>query len=113
MKECCNAFLMEQFGDQDVVKEIYEEYAKSIKEKIPEAEAALAAEEWVTLDHVAHAIKGNALATGDNDVANVAIAIRMANTATATSTYPSPRLSRSTFQILFIISSFAFKSKKF
>ena len=79
MKECCNAFLMEQFGDQDVVKEIYEEYAKSIKEKIPEAEAALAAEEWVTLDHVAHAIKGNALATGDNDVANVAIAIRMAS----------------------------------
>ncbi|MBQ6470739.1 MAG: Hpt domain-containing protein [Victivallales bacterium] len=79
MKECCNAFLMEQFGDQDVVNEIYEEYANSIREKLPEAEAALNSADWVALDHVAHAVKGNALATGDNDVANVAIALRMAS----------------------------------
>ena len=78
MKECCNTFLMEQFGDQDVVNEIYEEYANSIREKIPEVETALNSADWVTLDHVAHAIKGNALATGDNDVANVAISLRMA-----------------------------------
>ena len=78
MKKCCNDFLMEQFGDESVVKEIYEEYANSISEKITEGEAALAAEEWTALDHIAHAVKGNALATGDNDVANVAIELRNA-----------------------------------
>jgi len=78
MKKCCNDFLMEQFGDPDVVKEIYEEYAKSMGEKITEGEAALNAMEWTALEHMAHAVKGNALATGDNDVANVAIALRNA-----------------------------------
>ena len=69
---------MEQFGDQDVVKEIYDEYAKSIHEKITEADGALASSEWVALDHIAHAVKGNALATGDNEVVSVAIALRNA-----------------------------------
>ena len=78
MKKCCQDFLMEQFDDQDVVNEIYGEYANSIKEKIDEAEAALASEEWTPLDRVAHAIKGNALATGDNEVATAAIALRAA-----------------------------------
>ena len=78
MKKCCNDSLMEQFGDESVVKEIYEEYAKSISEKITEGDAALNAEEWTALDHIAHAVKGNALATGDNDVANVAIELRNA-----------------------------------
>ena len=78
MKQCCNDFLMEQFGDQGVVNEIYEEYVKSIDEKIAEGEAALQAGEWTALDHVAHAIKGNALTTGDNDMADVAIALRSA-----------------------------------
>ncbi len=78
MKQCCNDFLMEQFGDQDVVNEIYEEYVKSIDEKIAEGETALQAGEWTALDHVAHAIKGNALTTGDNDMADVAIALRSA-----------------------------------
>ena len=50
----------------------------SIHEKVPELEAALAAENWASLDSLAHAVKGNALATGDNDVANVAISLRVA-----------------------------------
>ena len=78
MKQCCKDYLMEQFGDEDVVKEIYAEYAKSVREKLPELEAALAAENWTTLDSLAHAVKGNALATGDTDSANVAIALRTA-----------------------------------
>ena len=78
MKKVCNDFLMEQFGDQDVVNEIYEEYAKSAKEKIAEADAALTSENWTELDRIAHAVKGNALAVGDNDVANVAIVLRNA-----------------------------------
>ena len=78
MKQCCKDYLMEQFGDEDVVNEIYSEYVSSIREKLPELDAALAAENWTTLDPLAHAIKGNALATGDTDVANVAISLRIA-----------------------------------
>ena len=78
MKQCCKDYLMEQFGDEDVVNEIYAEYVTSMQEKIPELEAALATENWAALDPLAHAVKGNALATGDNDVANVAIALRVA-----------------------------------
>ena len=78
MKQCCKDFLMEQFGDEDVVKEIYAEYVSSIHEKVPEIEAALTAENWTALDPLAHALKGNALATGDNAVAEVAISMRSA-----------------------------------
>ena len=78
MKQCCKDYLMEQFGDDDVVNEIYTEYVKSVNEKIAEAEAALASDAWTTLDQVAHAVKGNSLATGDTDVANTAIALRNA-----------------------------------
>ena len=78
MKKICEEFLMEQFGDQDVVNEIYTEYVKSVNEKIAEAEGALASDAWTTLDQVAHAVKGNSLATGDTDVANTAIALRNA-----------------------------------
>ena len=78
MKQCCKDYLMEQFGDEDVVNEIYGEYVRSIQEKMPEIEAAVAAENWSTLDPLAHAVKGNALATGDTDAANVAIALRIA-----------------------------------
>ena len=69
---------MEQFGDEEVVNEIYAEYAKSIQEKLPEFETALAAENWSVLDHLAHAVKGNALATGDTETANAAVALRIA-----------------------------------
>lgn len=78
MKQCCKDYLTEQFGDEDVVKEIYEEYVKSIQAKLPELESALTAENWTALDTLAHAVKGNALATGDTEAANEAIAIRIA-----------------------------------
>ncbi len=78
MKQCCKDYLMEQFGDEEVVNEIYSEYAKSVREKLPELEAALAAENWSSLDQLAHAVKGNALASGDPDTANVAVALRIA-----------------------------------
>ena len=70
--------MMEQFGDEEVVNEIYAEYVNSIHEKIPELESALATENWTLLDPLAHAVKGNALATGDADMADVAIALRIA-----------------------------------
>lgn len=78
MKPCCKDYLMEQFEDEDVVNEIYAEYATSIREKLPELETALTTKNWTALDSLAHAVKGNSLATGDNDMANVAISLRMA-----------------------------------
>ena len=78
MKQCCKDYLMEQFGDEEVVNEIYTEYVTSVHEKLPELEAALNAENWTALDTLAHAVKGNALATGDTDSADTAVALRTA-----------------------------------
>ena len=78
MKQCCKDYLMDQFGDEDVVNEIYGEYVTSVHEKIGELEAALTAENWSALDQLAHAVKGNALATGDTEAANAAVALRIA-----------------------------------
>lgn len=78
MKQCCKDYLTEQFGDEEVVNEIYAEYVKSVQEKLPELEAALTTENWSALDQLAHAVKGNALATGDTEVANVAVSLRSA-----------------------------------
>ena len=79
MKECCRKYLTEQFeGDADVVDAIYAEYVTSIGTKVAEADAALAAGAWDALDKAAHTIKGNALAAGDQQMADTAIAIRNA-----------------------------------
>ena len=79
MKECCVAYMSEQFGnDAGLVKEIYDEYASSMRVKLREAESALATGEWTQLDRVAHTIKGNALTAGDNEMAQVAIELRSA-----------------------------------
>ena len=79
MKECCRKYLDEQFGgDADVMGEIYSEYVSSVGAKLAEADAALAAADWKTLDHVAHTMKGNALAAGDAEMSETAIALRKA-----------------------------------
>ena len=38
MKECCRQYLMEQFGDESVVEEIYNEYVSSRGQKIAECD---------------------------------------------------------------------------
>lgn len=79
MKECCKTYLNEQFGDDaDIVGEIYAEYVSSVNAKISEAVVSLDGGEWDSLDKVAHTIKGNALATGDQEMSSTAIALRMA-----------------------------------
>ena len=79
MKDCCKTYLDEQFGgDPDIIAEIYNEYASSAREKIAEAAEALAASAWEPLDRIAHTVKGNALAAGDKDMADTAIALRSA-----------------------------------
>ena len=64
--------------DLDVVDAIYSEYVSSIGIKMDEADATLAAGAWDALDKVAHTIKGNALAAGDMQMADTAIALRNA-----------------------------------
>ena len=79
MKECCKTYLNEQFGDDaDVVNEIYGEYVSSVRVKIMEATTALTGSAWQPLDRVAHTVKGNALAAGDNEMADTAIQLRKA-----------------------------------
>ena len=79
MKECCEKYLNEQFGnDAEVVDAIYAEYVSSVNIKAAEADAALAAVAWDALDKVAHTIKGNSLAAGDQQMADTAIALRNA-----------------------------------
>ena len=79
MKECCKAYLDEQFGgDADVIAEIYGEYVSSVNVKLGEAETALAAADWASLDKIAHTVKGNALAASDTETAEAAIALRKA-----------------------------------
>ena len=79
MKECCRKYLTEQFGnDTEVVDAIYAEYVSSIGAKMAEADAALAAGSWDVLDRAAHTVKGNALAAGDQQMADTAIALRNA-----------------------------------
>ena len=79
MKECCKKYLDEQFGDDDVVAEIYGEYVTSLRAQIEAAEAALTAKDWGGLDRAAHTVKGNALAAGDTTTADTAIELRQAS----------------------------------
>ena len=79
MKECCEKYLNEQFGnDAEVVNSIYAEYVSSVNVKAAEADAALAAGAWDALDRVAHTIQGNSLAVGDQQMADTAIELRSA-----------------------------------
>ena len=81
MKKCCEEYLNEQFGgDPDVVSEIYGEYASSARDKIVEAASALESGDWQLLDRIAHTVKGNALAAGDQAMADAAIELRKAAT---------------------------------
>ena len=77
MKECCAAYLSDQFGgDAEIMNEIYGEYIASVQKKLEEADATLAAGDWIALDRVAHTIKGNSLATGDSEMAQTAVELR-------------------------------------
>jgi HPt (histidine-containing phosphotransfer) domain-containing protein len=77
VKKCCSDYLDEQFGgDADLVGEIYGEYVMSVNEKTAELNEAIKSEDWLRIDRIAHALKGNALAAGDTEMADTAIAIR-------------------------------------
>ena len=77
MKACCKAFLDEQFeGDADLINELYEVYCASMEEKLAAIEESAGRREWEAVDRSAHAVKGNALAVGDTEMAEEAVALR-------------------------------------
>ena len=81
MKEICERYMHDQFGDdEELLAEIYGEYKSSFGVKLAEARAAFASGNWNALDKIAHTIKGNALAVGDAEPAETAIALRKAAT---------------------------------
>ena len=91
MKECCKAYLNEQFGgDVGRIETVYALYVESVGEKLAEAKAALSGGDWTKLDAAAHTLKGNALAAGDQPLAEVAISLR--NTAKLQETESSAQL---------------------
>lgn len=76
MKESVRTWLLQQFGDEDVAREIYDEYRRSTAPKFQEAAAALAAGDCPSLDRIAHALKGNALMIADQEALDAALALR-------------------------------------
>ena len=76
MKESVRSWLIQQFGDESVAEEIYAEYRRSTAPKFDEAAAALAAGDFVQLDRIAHALKGNALMVSDQEALDAALALR-------------------------------------
>ena len=78
MKNCCREYLTAQFGDDAITGEIYAEYIRSANEKLAEIATARASGDWTAVDRGAHALKGAALATGDSETSDTAIALREA-----------------------------------
>ncbi|MBP1589059.1 MAG: Hpt domain-containing protein [Kiritimatiellae bacterium] len=79
MKPCCKEYLSKQFGgDQAVVEDIYAEYRKEVGGMLGELPGAMSRGEWELVDRLVHTLKGNSLAVGDAETAEVAIAMREA-----------------------------------
>lgn len=82
MKDSIRKWLTEQFGaEEELIQGIYLEYVSSSVTKAAELETALASANWEQVDRIAHTLKGNALMTGDQEVADTAIALRAASKA--------------------------------
>lgn len=82
MKDSIRKWLTEQFGEEEeLIQGIYLEYVSSSVTKITELEAALTESNWDQVDRIAHTLKGNALMTGDKEIADTAIALRVASKA--------------------------------
>lgn len=74
MKACCEKYLAELLGDDvDLMFEIYEEYVRSVHEKKRLLAEALHSENWKSANEISKALKGNALASGDNEMADAAV----------------------------------------
>ena len=76
MKDRVKAYLMREFGDESVVRDIYAEYRASTAAKLAESGQALASGDFLLLDRAAHALKGTALMVSDDEALAAALALR-------------------------------------
>ena len=84
MKDNVRQWLAEQFGDDaETISTVWDEYLSSAAEKIAEARVALEASDFPLLNSIAHALKGNALVVGDQELAAAGIALGEAAAASS------------------------------
>ena len=64
-------YMKENLGldDMDLIQELYDDYVNTIKERLPSANAALEAKDFMALAKIAHAMKGCALNIGHESFA--------------------------------------------
>ena len=74
MDKAIVSYIMENLGldDMDVIKELYDEYTATIRQKLADAEAALKTKDFPMLARHAHAMKGCALNIGHESLATIA-----------------------------------------
>ena len=67
-------YMKEKLGldDMDIIKELYDEYISTVKEKLADADAALQDKDFAALARYAHAMKGCALNIGHEAFAPIA-----------------------------------------
>ena len=77
MKASIKTWLTEQIGaDEALLQMLYDEYRTTITTQLAQARTDLAAADFPALDRTAHALKGAALATGDNEMLEPVLALR-------------------------------------
>jgi HPt (histidine-containing phosphotransfer) domain-containing protein len=64
-------YMKENLGldDMDLIQELYDDYVNTIKERLPSANTALEAKDFMALAKIAHAMKGCALNIGHESFA--------------------------------------------
>lgn len=82
MKSTIREWLTKQFGeDESLVKELYSQYRADIAEGLGAVRQIRAAADGEQMRLKAHALKGIALAVGDQETADVCIALQQAGIA--------------------------------
>jgi chemotaxis protein histidine kinase CheA len=76
MKDMIYAYLKEQVGTDDMtlLDSFYEEYCKTIEEKIVNLKAALESKDFEALRKLTHALKGDSAIVGDEPMREHALA---------------------------------------
>ena len=74
MNKAIVEYMKENLGldDMELIQELYDEYVSTIKERLPSANDALGAKDFMALAKIAHAMKGCALNIGHESFAVIA-----------------------------------------
>jgi len=77
MKDNIRNWLTEQFGaDEDLFKELYDQYSTDMKATAALLDGLLASEDLAALGEKGHAMKGMAIQMGDSEVADLCIVLQ-------------------------------------